>query len=95
MHSMPAAVKSPDNRFVCLQSLDNTIQTYDCTGGKFRPKRKKIFKGHLVAGYACVPTFSPDMSYLCSGDGQGKVHIWDWKTTRLYSKFKVKSEEND
>jgi len=92
MHSMPAAVKSPDNRFVCLQSLDNTISTYDCTGGKFRPKRKKIFKGHLVAGYACVPTFSPDMSYLCSGDGQGKVHIWDWKTTRLYSKFKAHDE---
>lgn len=89
MHSMPAAIKSPDNRYVACQSLDNKIVVFDVAGGKFRPKRKKTFQGHLVAGYACVPTFSPDMSYICSGDGEGKVFIWDWKTGKLYSKFRV------
>ena len=86
---MPAAIKSPDQRYVACQSLDNKIVVFDVAGGKFRPKRKKTFQGHLVAGYACVPTFSPDMSYICSGDGEGKVFIWDWKTGKLYSKFRV------
>ncbi len=28
-------------------------------------------------------------SYLVSGDADGKVYVWDWKTTKLYSKFKA------
>lgn len=89
MHSMPAAVKSPDERYVACQSLDNKIVVFDVAGGKFRPKRKKVFTGHTIAGYACVPCFSPDMSYIVSGDGEGKVFIWDWKTGKLYSKFRA------
>ena len=33
--------------------------------------------------------FSPDMSYLVSGDGDGKCYIWDWKTTKLYKKWQA------
>lgn len=28
-------------------------------------------------------------SYLISGDADGKVYVWDWKTTKLYNKFKA------
>ena len=42
-----------------------------------------------MAGYACQLDFSPDMSYIASGDGDGKVFVWDWKTTKLYSKFRA------
>ena len=28
-------------------------------------------------------------SYIVSGDADGKLYIWDWKTTKLYSKFKA------
>ena len=65
------------------------ICVFDCTNGKFRPKKKKEFKGHVIAGYACRPCFSPDQSYLCSGDGEGKMFIWDWKNGRLYSRFRA------
>ena len=28
-------------------------------------------------------------SFICSGDGDGKAYIWDWKTTKLLSKWKA------
>ena len=59
---------------------------------KFKLLRKKVFKGHLVAGYACQPAFSPDGSYLVSGDSEGKLCIWDFKSTKMYSKFKAHDE---
>ena len=52
----------------------------------------QLNNGHFlaqVAGYACSVDFSPEMSYLISGDADGKLYIWDWKTTKLYSKFKA------
>nr|XP_002129631.1 pre-mRNA-processing factor 17 [Ciona intestinalis] len=88
MHSMPSVTLSPNEKWLGCQSLDNQIMIFDVQG-RFRLKRKKIFKGHMVAGYACQMTFSPDMSYVASGDGDGKVFIWDWKTTRMYSKFQA------
>ena len=51
--------------------------------------RKKAFKGHLVAGYACQVGFSPDGSYVISGDSQGHLVMWDWKTCRLFNKLKA------
>jgi len=31
----------------------------------------------------------PYFSYLVSGDADGKCYIWDWKTTKLYKKWKA------
>jgi len=28
-------------------------------------------------------------SYLISGDADGKVFVWDWKTMKLYNKFQA------
>jgi len=75
-------------KFIACQSLDNRITIY-MVGDRFKEMRKKVFKGHMVAGYACGLDFSPEMSYLCSGDGDGKAYIWDWKTTKLLSKWKA------
>ena len=39
------------------------IVIYTC-GEKFRPHKKKAFKGHMVAGYACQVDFSPGNSSI-------------------------------
>lgn len=88
MHSMPAVTAAPNGKWIAAQSLDNKICVFQ-VGDRFKEMRKKVFKGHMVAGYACGLDFSPEMSYLASGDGDGKVYIWDWKTTRLLSKWKA------
>ncbi|XP_077967171.1 pre-mRNA-processing factor 17-like [Styela clava] len=88
MHSMPSVTLSPNGKWLGCQSLDNQIMIFD-VHGRFRVKQKKKFKGHMVAGYACQMDFSPDLSYVVSGDGDGKVFIWDWKTTKLFSKFRA------
>lgn len=56
------------------------------------PQRKKRFAGHTIAGYACEPQFSPDGRFLSSGDGQGNMVFWDWKTCRIVSRFKAHNQ---
>jgi len=88
MHSMPAVTPSPNGKWIACQSLDNKICVFQ-VGERFKEVRKKMFKGHMVAGYACSMDFSPEMTYLTSGDGDGRIFIWDWKTTKLLSKWKA------
>ena len=46
-------------------------------------------QGHMVAGYACQPAFSPDGRYVLSGDGEGKLWFWDWKTCKMLHKMQA------
>ncbi|KAJ6224705.1 hypothetical protein RDWZM_003250 [Blomia tropicalis] len=82
MHAIPAVSPAPNGKWLACQSMDNKIQAFACMN-RFKLNQKKVFTGHMVAGYACSPDFSPDMSYLISGDADGKLFIWDWKTTKL------------
>ncbi|ORZ40095.1 WD40-repeat-containing domain protein [Catenaria anguillulae PL171] len=88
MHSMPAVSKSPNDKWLACQSLDNQILIYSATD-KFRANRKKNFRGHLVAGYGCQVNFSPDCQYLMSGDSTGSMFFWDFKSCKLVKKFKA------
>ncbi|KAI8149226.1 WD40-repeat-containing domain protein [Fennellomyces sp. T-0311] len=88
MHSMPAVTLHPNNKWMACQSLDNQIVVYGARD-RFRMNRKKRFAGHLVAGYACKPGFSPDGRFISSGDSNGNVWTWDWKTCRILKKFKA------
>ncbi|KAI8608881.1 WD40-repeat-containing domain protein [Chytriomyces sp. MP71] len=88
MHSMPAVTLDPSKKFIACQSLDNQILIYSAKD-RFKLQRKKIFKGHLVAGYACKPNFSPDGRFLVSGDSEGKLWFWDWKTCKVFKKMKA------
>ncbi|CAC5417594.1 CDC40 [Mytilus coruscus] len=88
MHFMPAIKLSPNGKWLACQSMDNKICILNVLN-RFKYMRKKLFTGHMVADYGCLPGFSPDMSYVISGDADGKLYVWDWKTTKLYTKFKA------
>ena len=87
MHSMPAVTVHPNGKWFLTQSLDNQILCYSATE-RFRMNHKKRFTGHVVAGFACQPSFSPDGRYLISGDSEGKTWIWDWKTCKVLKTIK-------
>lgn len=88
MHSMPSVTLHPTGKWLGCQSMDNKITIYGVQNN-FRLNRKKCFKGHMVAGYACQLDFSPDGSYVISGDADGKLTVWDWKSSRIFTRFKV------
>lgn len=86
MHSMPAVTLSPTKKWLACQSLDNQILIYG-VGDRFKLNKKKRFQGHLVAGYSCQPGFSSDGKYVTSGDSEGNLTIWDWKSQKIYKYF--------
>ncbi|KAK2075528.1 hypothetical protein QBZ16_001636 [Prototheca wickerhamii] len=88
MHAISAVSVTPNKKWWCGQSMDNQIVTYSATE-RVKPNRKKTFKGHTVAGYACEVSYSPDGHYVTSGDGEGKLFMWDWKTTRIARSLKA------
>jgi len=77
-------------KYFAAQSLDNQILVYSTDN--FRQNRKKRFAGHSVAGYAAQVGFSPDGKWISSGDGEGNVVFWDWKTGRIKSRLKAHSK---
>lgn len=80
MHSIPAATLDPTGRYYAGQSMDNQVVVYETE--RFNLNRKKRFTGHTNAGYACQLSFAPNGQYLASGDGAGKLWIWNWKNGR-------------
>ena len=82
MHAISSASVTPNGKWWIGQSADNHIVTYSADE-KVRPNKKKTFSGHSSAGYACQVGVSHDNHYLYSGDGEGKLFIWDWKTKKV------------
>jgi pre-mRNA-processing factor 17 len=86
LHAVSAAATHPSGTAMVGQSMDNTIVAY-ALGDRIGRLTKKTFKGHITAGYACQPAFSPDGRFLASGDGDGRVWFWDWSTGRVLHKL--------
>lgn len=68
--------------------MDDKILTFDCKGN-FKQNKQKTFTGHVNQGYACGLKFSPDGQFLASGDADGKLWFWNWKTCKNYRTIKV------
>jgi pre-mRNA-processing factor 17 len=90
MHALPTLALHPSLAYFCGQSLDNAIVVFQA-GGRYALQRKKRFTGHVVSGYACEMTFSPDGQFLASGDGNGNLWFWDFKRHKILQKFKAHS----
>ncbi|KAH9109431.1 hypothetical protein LEN26_014024 [Aphanomyces euteiches] len=88
MHSMPTTTLHPSGSYFAGQCLSNQIDVYTARD-KFKLQRRKTFRGHSCAGYACQVNFSPNGQYVVSGDGEGQVVFWDWKTTKMYKKMQA------
>lgn len=89
MQTLTLLPRSTEKWLAC-QSLDNQIVVY--AADSFRQNRKKVFKGHQIAGYACQVNFSPDGKFLSSGDGDGNIVFWDWKSGRLIKRLRAHKE---
>lgn len=82
MQSMPYVTLHSDGQYLACQSMDNKILVYD-THANYRCTKKR-FTGLKNSGYAIQCDVSPDGQYLISGDINGKLHFWDWKTTKNF-----------
>ncbi|KAH8584667.1 transducin WD-40 repeat family [Cryptosporidium sp. chipmunk genotype I] len=85
MQSMPYVAMHSDGQHLVCQSMDNKILVYD-THANYRCIKKR-FTGLKNSGYAIQCDVSPDGQYIVSGDINGKVHFWDWKTTKNFRSF--------
>ena len=88
MHAISSASLSNDGKYWVGQSADNQIVTYSI-GSKVRQNRKKSFNGHACAGYACQVGISRDNQFVYSGDGDGKLFIWSWKSKKIIRSLKA------
>lgn len=69
--------------------LSLTLYVYIHTLTHSTNHNQQVFRGHTNAGYACQLAFSPNSRFLASGDGEGRVHFWDWRTTRALAKYRA------
>lgn len=88
MHSIPSMSLHPGGNHLVGQSMDNKIVVYSCND-RVKIVRKKVFEGHNNSGYACQIGFSPQGTFVTSGDGLGNLLIWDWGTARVQRKFRA------
>ncbi|EFX05956.1 mRNA splicing factor [Grosmannia clavigera kw1407] len=88
MYPMTRAALHPSHKYVAYQSSDNQVLVYSARD-KYRQNRKKEFKGHNNAGTAIGIDISADGQFLASGDTQGYVCFFDWKTCKMYEKLRA------
>ena len=86
MHTIAAVTSHPSGRYFAGQSLDNKIVLFD-TRNKFSMIKKRSFRGHVIAGYACQIGFSPNGQFIMSGDGRGQIWFWDFKSGKMFRKL--------
>ncbi|KAI9682039.1 MAG: hypothetical protein M1817_000093 [Caeruleum heppii] len=91
MYPLVTSSPHPSGKSIAFQSGDNQIVVY-ASSEKFRQNRKKSFRGHNNAGYAIEVSISPDGNMVMSGDSAGWCCVWDWKTCKMWHKWRAVAE---
>lgn len=89
VQSITTTTLHPSQDYFAAQTADNKIVVFDVKASSLRLVRGKKFMGHFSAGYAIGTTFSPNGKYLFSGDQDGRIFSWDWKTAAPIQVFKA------
>lgn len=89
--SMPKSKIYPSGKYFGTQAMNNKIMIYQ-TVPKYKQNKKKVFGGHLVAGYGIDFAFSPDGKIVMSGSSDGKAYFWDWKSTRIVKSYQIDTD---
>lgn len=92
MNAVTATDLHPDGKYFLGQASDNKILCFDVKGGLVRLNKKKKFVGHMSAGHSVGVKVSPDGQFVASGDQDGRVFFWDWKSARVYSVLQAHSK---
>lgn len=87
LHSVPFLTLHPNKKWFLGQSMDNKIVCYSAINKIGRLNNKKEFNGHLNAGYCVQLDVSFDGNIIMSGDANGFIYFWDWKTTKYLNKI--------
>ena len=87
--AITAAAMHPSGLYYAGQANNNIIQIFDLKAGTFRKNAKRKFIGHKSASYAIGLSFSPDGQFLASGDAEGRVFFYDWKSQKTYRTFEA------
>ncbi|OHS96188.1 pre-mRNA splicing factor [Tritrichomonas foetus] len=91
MKPISALVAHPTEPFICGQMQTGEIVVFK-TSPSFSCYQKRSFTGHNPQSFPCRMTISPDGSFLASGDSDGKLYIWEWKSAILKKTFELHSQ---
>uniref|UniRef100_A0A7R9YFU6 Pre-mRNA-processing factor 17 n=1 Tax=Pinguiococcus pyrenoidosus TaxID=172671 RepID=A0A7R9YFU6_9STRA len=88
MHAIHSTCLHPSGSFWVGQSMDNSIVVYQATP-KFKAVGRKSFKGLVNAGYSIGLSFSPNGKFLASGDGEGRMMFYDFRSSKNVKRIRA------
>lgn len=91
MKPISALVAHPRDPYVCGQMQTGEIVVFK-TSPTFSCYQNRSFVGHNAQSFPCRMTISPDGSFIASGDSEGKLFIWEWKSAILKKTFDIHSQ---
>lgn len=87
MHSLTSVALHPSDKYFIAQSMDNQVMVFSTE--KFRQHKRKAFRGHSCNGSQVQCSVSADGQWVASGDTNGYLCVWDWKTGKMVKKLKA------
>uniref|UniRef100_A0A7S1XL46 Pre-mRNA-processing factor 17 n=1 Tax=Phaeomonas parva TaxID=124430 RepID=A0A7S1XL46_9STRA len=88
MFSIQSTALHPSGGFWVGQSMNNEVVVYQAKD-KFKQVGRKAFRGLVNAGYAINMSFSPNGKFLASGDGEGRLMFYDFRSTKGVKRFRA------